>query len=88
MAGEAGAHRVQEVEGRGWVGAVTKGEGTCFPEQVPPAQVPAPPEQGMSPVPPQPGGSCQRREGEILLSMAAPERMVLMGLKCIKADFG
>lgn len=53
-----------------------------------PAQGPSHLEQGMSPVPPQPGGSCQRREGRILLSMAAPERTELMGLKCIKVDFG
>lgn len=41
----------------------------------------------MSPVPPQPGGSYQRREGEDD-AMAALERMELMGLKYIKGDFG
>lgn len=53
-----------------------------------PAQDPAHLDQGISPVPPQPGGSCQRREGRILFSVATPERTELMGLKCIKVDFG
>lgn len=65
-----------------------EGKGGSGLDGVPPAQATLIQSRGISPVPPQTGGSCQRSEGTILLSVAAPGRMELMGLKCIKADFG
>lgn len=87
MAGEPGATESLGGGTERWGRCCDPRGGRLLPPAGLPAQRSARSEPGMSPVPPQPGGSCRRREGRMLLTVATPERMELMGLKYIRGGF-